>query len=73
MTYQKAVFLFAGNMVLISLLLTHFISPLFIWFSAFIGVNMIQYSFSNFCPAAWFFKKIGLKSDCDNKGINPSC
>lgn len=66
MTYQRAVFLFAGNMVLLSLLLTTLISEHFIWFSAFIGLNMVQYSFSKFCPAAWFFKWIGLKSECDN-------
>lgn len=68
MTYQKAVFLFAGNMTLLSVLLSHFVSEHFMWFTVFIGFNMVQYSFSKICPAAWFFKKIGLESDCDNKG-----
>jgi len=66
MTYQKAVFLFAGNMILLSVLLTQFVDLNFVWFSVFIGLNMIQYSFTKKCPAAWFFKKIGLKSECDH-------
>ncbi|MDP2560199.1 DUF2892 domain-containing protein [Psychrobium sp. 1_MG-2023] len=65
MTYQRAVLAFAGMMVLLSLALTHFFSPLFMWFSVFIGLNLVQYSITGFCPAAWFFKKIGLKSECN--------
>ena len=66
MTYQRAVLLFAGTMVLISVLLTVAVNPLFVWFSVFVGCNLIQFSFTRFCPASWFFKRIGLKSDCDN-------
>jgi len=66
MSYQSAVFLFAGNMVLLSLALTYFVSPLFVCLNLFVAINMIQFSFSKFCPAAWFFKRIGLKSQCDH-------
>ncbi|MDN3651821.1 DUF2892 domain-containing protein [Thalassotalea ponticola] len=63
MTVEKAVFRFAGFMILLSLALTHFVHPAFFWFTAFIGANMFQYSFSGFCPAASVFKKLGLKTE----------
>lgn len=66
MTYQKATFLFAGIMTLLSVALTLFVHPNFLYFTLFIGANMMQFSVSKFCPASWAFKKLGLKSDCDN-------
>lgn len=64
MTLDRSVMLFAGVMVLLSVVLTAFVSPLFIWFTVFIGLNLIQSSFTGFCPAAMVFKKLGIKSGC---------
>jgi len=64
MNIDRAVFAFAGTMVLISLALTHFISPWFWLFTAFIGLNMLQAAFTGFCPAAMIFKRLGLASGC---------
>ena len=64
MTLDRMVMLFAGCMVLLSVLLTALVSPLFVWFTVFIGLNMIQSSFTGFCPAATIFKKLGIKSGC---------
>lgn len=61
MSIDKAVLAFAGLMVLLSLLLAHFVSPLWLWFTAFIGLNMLQSAFTGFCPAAMIFRKLGLK------------
>jgi hypothetical protein len=61
MSIDRAVLLFAGFMILVSLLLTQFVHPGFIWFTAFIGVNMIQSAFTGFCPAAMIFRKLGLR------------
>ncbi len=61
MSIDRAVLLFAGFKVLVSLLLTHFVHPGFLWFTAFIGVNMIQSAFTGFCPAAMIFRKLGLR------------
>ena len=61
MTLDRSVMLFAGCMVLVSVLLTAFVSPLFIWFTVFIGVNLIQSSFTGFCPAAMVFKRLGVR------------
>ncbi|HSF78451.1 MAG TPA: DUF2892 domain-containing protein [Steroidobacteraceae bacterium] len=61
MSIGKAVLAFAGFMVLLSLLLAHFASPLWLWFTAFIGLNMLQSAFTGFCPAAMIFRKLGLR------------
>lgn len=64
MTLDRSVMLFAGAMVLLSVVLTTFVSPLFIWFTVFIGVNLIQSSITGFCPAASVFRKLGIKAGC---------
>ncbi len=64
MTLDRSVMLFAGCMVLLSVLLTAFVSPLFVWFTVFIGLNLIQSSFTGVCPAAMVFKALGVKSGC---------
>jgi hypothetical protein len=61
MSLDRAVMLFAGCMVLLSVILTTFVSPLFIWFTVFIGLNVIQSSFTGFCPAAMAFRAMGVK------------
>jgi hypothetical protein len=64
MTLDRAVLFFAGVMVLISLVLTTFVSPLFIWFTVFIGVNLIQSAVTGFCPAALVFRALGIRKGC---------
>ncbi|RUW88880.1 DUF2892 domain-containing protein [Mesorhizobium sp. M7A.F.Ca.US.010.02.1.1] len=62
MTIDKAVLMFAGFMVLISVALGYYYS--FYWFllTAFAGLNMVQASLTGWCPAAIVFKKVGCKS-----------
>ena len=62
MTLDRAVLAFAGTMVLVSLALTYFVHPGFVWLSVFVGANMIQSAFTGFCPAAMIFRKLGLRS-----------
>ncbi len=52
----------AGVFLLISLLLAHYISPLWIWFTAFIGLNLFQSAFTNWCPMMWVLQKFGIKN-----------
>ena len=61
MNLDRAVMAFAGVMILASVLLVHFVSPWWLLFTAFIGLNMLQASFTGFCPAASVFKKLGVK------------
>lgn len=64
MSLDRAVMLFAGGMVLLSVVLTAYVSPLFVWFTVFIGLNLIQSSFTGFCPAAMVFRAFGIKKGC---------
>lgn len=61
MTVDKAVRAFAGVMVLVSVALTYWLNPWFVLLTLFVGANLIQSSFTGFCPAEMFFRKIGLK------------
>lgn len=61
MNLDRAVLAFAGCVVLTSLLLGWLVSPYWLLLTAFAGVNMIQASFTGFCPAAMVFKKLGVK------------
>jgi len=61
MTLDRAVFIFAGSVVLAGLLLAWLVSPWWLLLPAFAGVNMIQAQFTGFCPAALVFKRLGFK------------
>lgn len=61
MSVDRAVLSFAGIMILLSLLLSHFVHPGFVWLTAFVGVNLLQSAFTGFCPAAMVFRKLGLE------------
>ena len=61
MRIDNAVLAFAGAVVLVSLALGLWVSPYWFWLTAFAGANMIQASFTGFCPAAMIFKALGLK------------
>lgn len=64
MTLDRSVMMFAGAMVLLSVALTAWVSPLFVWFTVFIGLNLIQSSVTGFCPAAAVFRMMGVKKGC---------
>ena len=64
MNLDRAVIAFAGVMTLISAALVYFVSPWFLLFTAFIGLNMLQASFTGFCPAAMIFRKLGFNTGC---------
>ncbi len=64
MSLDRAVLAFAGVMVVVSVLLTAYVHPYFVWFTVFIGFNMLQSAFTGFCPAAMIFKKLGFRPGC---------
>ncbi len=51
---------FAGIFILASLLLAHYHSANWLWFTAFVGFNLLQSSFTNFCPLEIILKKLGV-------------
>ena len=60
MNLDRAVLAFAGVMVLVSAALTYFVSPTWLLLTCFVGLNLIQSSFTGFCPAAMVFKTLGV-------------
>ncbi|MCK9620295.1 MAG: YgaP family membrane protein [Methylobacter sp.] len=61
MNIDRAIFAVAGGFILISLLLAHYHSELWLWFTAFVGANLLQSAFTGFCPMAIILKKLGFK------------
>lgn len=61
MNVDRAVFAFAGVVVMTSLLLGWLVSPYWFLLAAFAGLNMFQAAFTGFCPAAMIFRMLGLK------------
>lgn len=61
MSIDRIVLAFAGTMVLVSLLLGIYVSPNWFWLTAFVGANLLQSSFTGFCPLAAVLRKIGVQ------------
>ncbi len=61
MSLDRIMFAFAGAMILLSVALTHWVSPYFVWLTVFVGANLLQSAFTGFCPAARLFAKLGVK------------
>lgn len=59
-TVEQVVFRVAGLFVIASLALSQLHSVYWLWFTAFVGINMFQASFTGFCPMAMILKKFGL-------------
>ena len=68
MSLEKSVEAFAGFMVLLSVALTYFVHPYFVWLTVFVGVNLFQQSFTGFCPAAMVMRKMGVRSERELAG-----
>jgi len=61
-TIDQWVFRVAGSFVLISLALSQLHSVHWLWFTAFVGANQLQASFSGFCPLAKILDKLGVRA-----------
>lgn len=67
MKLENAIRALAGAFILISLALAHYVSPNWLWFTAFVGANLLQSAFTGFCPAEMILKKIGAGGSCCSK------
>ena len=64
----------AGIFVLVSLLLAHYHNPNWLWFTAFVGFNLLQSSFTNFCPLEIILRKMGVGGcGCASEKSGASC
>jgi hypothetical protein len=62
MSIDRAVMAFAGMMILVSLVLSQLHGPYWLLLTAFVGLNLVQASFTGFCPAAIVFKRLGCRA-----------
>lgn len=61
MTIDRLVFAVAGAFILLSLALAHWVHPYWMWFTVFVGANLLQSAFTGFCPLALVLKALGVK------------
>lgn len=64
MSIDRAVLTLAGTVILISALLVALVSPWWLLLTAFVGLNLLQSSFTGFCPAATIMRRCGLSGSC---------
>ena len=62
MNLDRVVLAFAGSVILLSVILSMLHSPYWLLFTGFVGVNLLQSSFTGFCPLAVILKKAGVKA-----------
>jgi hypothetical protein len=60
MSIERVILAFAGAMILLSLALAHWHHLNWLWFTAFVGANLLQSAFTGFCPLAAILKKLGF-------------
>jgi hypothetical protein len=61
MTVDRALRIIAGLFVILSALLGMYVHPAFLWFTVFVGANLFQSGFSNWCPMMTILRKAGLR------------
>ena len=64
MNIDRVVFAFAGSVVLLSVALGYFVSPWWLLLAVFVGANLLQSSFTGFCPLARILSRMGVKPGC---------
>ena len=62
MSIERIVLAVAGSFILISVILAATVSPLWLWFTGFVGLNLLQSAFTGFCPLATVLKKFGKQA-----------
>ena len=61
MTVERLLRLIAGFFILLSLALSVYHDQRWLWFTAFVGLNLLQSAFTNWCPMMTFLRKLGVK------------
>jgi len=62
MSLERYLRLIAGFFVMLSVALGMTVHPNWFWFTAFVGLNLFQSAFTNWCPMITFLKRLGVKS-----------
>jgi len=70
MTVERWLRCIAGIFVVVSVLLARYHSLYWLFFTAFVGLNLFQSAFTNWCPMMTILKKAGVKSQCQSEKHN---
>ena len=62
MNVERYIRLIAGAFVLLSLILGYWVNPYWFLFTAFVGLNLLQSAFTNWCPMMTILRKAGVKA-----------
>jgi len=62
MTIERYLRLIAGFFVMVSVALGYWVAPAWFLFTAFVGLNLFQSAFTNWCPMITFLRKLGVRS-----------
>ena len=76
MTIERYIRIIAGSFILISLALAHWVSPNWLWLTAFVGANLLQAGITKWCLMEDILKKLGVGGSgccCTNTEANESC
>ncbi len=65
MTSERLVHIIAGIFILASLALAHFVNPNWLFFTAFVGLNLLQSGFTRFCLMDIILRKLGVPASAD--------
>jgi hypothetical protein len=71
MTIERSLRLIAGAFVMLSLALGYWLHPAFYLFTAFVGLNLLQSGFTNWCPMMWLLRVLGVPS-CESRPAAPA-
>lgn len=64
MTVERYLRMMAGTFTLLTLALGYWVSPYWYLFTAFVGVNLLQSAFTNWCPAMTILRSLGVPETC---------
>lgn len=62
MTVERALRLIAGALIALSVVLGMYVNTNYLWFTLFVGLNLLQSAFTNWCPMMTLLRKVGLKT-----------
>jgi len=73
MTINQGLRAMAGFFVVLSVGLGYYVHPSFLLFTAFVGLNLLQSAFTNWCPAMWMLDKAGFRKEAPVDGDKACC
>jgi len=71
MTVERTLRLIAGTFVMLSVLLGIYVNALFLWFTLFVGANLFQSAFTNWCPMMVLLRRCGMSESDHHQRAQP--